>query len=70
MTEEVEKKLIEFITKNYNPKHGGKTEEWSFGNSTDVFSDGQEQGTASTLYDIAKIIGLEVEELAEQKFDY
>lgn len=58
-------KLIEYIKQNYNSTHGAKTEEWSQGNSSDVFNDGVDLGKAVTLKEIADLIGLEVEPLSE-----
>jgi hypothetical protein len=63
-------KLQEYIKKHYHAEHGAKTEMWSEGNATDVFNDGVDLGVAQTLFDIAAIIEMPVEDLAESDDDY
>lgn len=62
--------LKKYIVENYKAKDGARTQMWSEGNFDDVFIDGEARGEATTLSAIAKIIGLEVEPLEEQEFDY
>ena len=62
-------KVIEFVKENYKPQDGAKTSQWSDGNSDDVFSDGIDCGKAIVLYDIACLLGVEVEKLHEPKYD-
>lgn len=69
MESEIKTRLVQYIKSRYKPKNGAATELWSSGNDTDVFSDGMSRGEATTLYNIATIIGLEVEELAEPDYD-
>lgn len=55
--------LEKFILLNYRSKHGSLTPLHSEGNYDDVFDDGYKSGVATTLYDIAKIIGIQVREI-------
>ena len=57
--------LKQFIKENYKPADGAKTSQWSDGNSDDVFSDGIDCGRAIVLYNIACLLGIEVEELEQ-----
>ena len=66
ITEEQLKKLIAYIEKNYDASDGARSSLDSEGNSSDVFSDGIDYGKSDALYDVAIIIGLEVEELHEE----
>lgn len=64
-------KIVEaYVVQHYDAEDGGLTEETSSGNEMDIFNDGYACGVASTLYDIAKLLGLEVEELHEQVYDW
>ena len=60
--------IKQFIKENYKPADGARTSQWSDGNSDDVFSDGIDCGRASALYDIACLLGIEVEKLEEPEY--
>ena len=60
-------KLKKFIGENYKPENGAITEMWSEGNSTDVFNDGEKLGECWALYQVAKLIGLDVKKPEEQE---
>ena len=62
-------KLVEFIKENYKAKDGAITSQWSEGNSDDVFNDGIQCGKAIILYDIACLLGIEVEELHQPEIE-
>ena len=53
-------KIEAYIKKNYKPEVGEKTSLWSHGNSDDVFSDGWDQGECYALWEIGKMIGMEL----------
>lgn len=57
--------VIEMITKKYDPEYGAFTEERSSGNESDVFEDGRKSGYHQALYDIGKMLGLDLEEPEE-----
>lgn len=74
-TEEVvEENIIEKIKKvvreNYDSEKCGATSEWSDGNSDDVFSDGEDCGKSWLAYEIGQILGMELDEPAEQKYSW
>lgn len=62
-------KLKKLITEKYKKEHGAKTSMWSEGNGDDQFSDGVDNGYATALFEVAKVIGMEVEPLEEQSYD-
>ena len=61
--------LIKYIKENYNPRHCGFTSQRSFGNADDVFEDGVNCGTSSTLWEIGCMLGLELKTPEEQVWD-
>jgi len=69
MESKIAEQLKEYIIKSYDAHDGARTSMWSQGNGDDQFADGENRGTACTLYDIAKIIGLELPPLEVQSFD-
>ena len=64
--EEVKK----YINQCYKANKGSYTVERSEGNSDDVFSDGYDCGVATTLYNIGKMLEMDIEELEEPDYDY
>lgn len=62
-------KVIEFIKKNYEPKDGSLSPMSSRGNGDDVFYDGSSFGRAHVLYQIAKLLEIDVPEIAEQEVE-
>lgn len=69
MSQQLEK-IKELILKKYDADACGYTELRSEGNSTDVFQDGYDCGESSVLYEIGCILGLVLDEPAEQDYDY
>lgn len=61
MDEELKKKLIEFITCNYNPAECEYTSDRSSGNDVGVFDDGFCCGYSTALYDAACLLGVYLE---------
>ena len=58
-------KLKEVVRLNYSSEYCGATEEWSEGNSYDVFSDGEKSGRSWLAYEIGCLLNMELEN--EQK---
>jgi hypothetical protein len=56
----------EFIKSRYRVNHCSFTSERSQGNYDDVFEDGVNCGTAWTLYDIGKMLEMDLKEPEEQ----
>ena len=63
------KKIEEHLDKNYLPDDGGKTSQTSEGNGDDQFEDGFARGYAVALKEIADILEIKIEPLAEQDFN-
>jgi hypothetical protein len=59
--------IREYIAEFYDPEHGSNRSTDSEGNYGDVFSDGQKRGRCLALWDIAEILGLEVDPPQEQQ---
>jgi hypothetical protein len=68
MKDKIEK-VEEYIKNNYKARCCGYTMFRSEGNYDDVFNDRADYGEAWSLYDIAEILGMEVEEPEENKID-
>lgn len=62
-------KLVNFIKNNYKPSDGAKSPTWSIGNGDDQFYDGVDLGRAQAFHELASIMGIEVEPLAEQEYE-
>ena len=61
--------IEEYVLSNYYASDCGLTEECSMGNYTDVFNDGYSCGYAMALYEIGKLLGIELAEPHEQEYD-
>jgi hypothetical protein len=61
------KKVEKYIKNNYHAYRCGWTVSRSEGNYDDVFNDGMDCGKAWALYQIANILGIEVEEPEENE---
>lgn len=71
---EQEIKIIEDLKKlvdeNYDSEDCGLTEEYSSGNESDIFNDGERFGASWLAYQVGEIIGMELEEPKEQKYSW
>lgn len=65
---EIKERLTKWVHENYSPKKCGLNCLDSMGNYGDVFYDGIECGNAWAAYEVGQIIGLELEEPAEQTY--
>lgn len=68
MNEEIKNELINWVKSNYIPRQCGYTEMMSSGNESDVFDDGYYCGVSTSAYEIGCILGMELEEPAEQNY--
>lgn len=68
--ENVIEKIKELVNSNYDSEMCGATSEWSFGNSDDVFSDGESYGRSWLAYEIGCILNMELEEPQEPKYSW
>lgn len=62
-------KIEKHILQRYKHKMGSRTSQWSWGNYDDVFSDGEDRGECWSLYNIASIIGIDLQKPDEQEFE-
>lgn len=65
MNEEMMNRLVQWVKKYYDPAACAFTELRSFGNCSDVFSDGYECGISYDAYEIGCILGMDLEEPEE-----
>ena len=74
VVKEYDSKIIENIKnkvyENYDSEMCGATSEWSHGNSSDVFSDGEDRGRSLMAYEMGCILGMELEEPEEQEYSW
>ena len=70
MDEKILDKLKEIVQLNYNSRHCGATEEWSEGNSYDVFLDGEKYGRSWLAYEIGCLLEMELETPEEPKYSW
>ena len=61
-------KLKKLVLENYDSNYCGLTQEFSIGNYDDVFADGEDRGMSLVAYEVAKIIGMPVEEPLKQEW--
>ncbi|MCY9757691.1 hypothetical protein M5X00_26035 [Paenibacillus alvei] len=60
--------VIERIKRGYDPEVCGFTAERSRGNSNDVFEDGHDAGYSMALYEIGKMLGIDLPEPDEPEY--
>lgn len=68
--EEKIEKIKNIVSSGYQSHHCGWTEFRSEGNYSDVFSDGNDCGVSTVLYEIGCILEMELEEPEEQDYEY
>ncbi len=69
MDKKIEDKLKKWVEDTYNPIACGYTEFRSSGNESDIFNDGYFCGESEAAYTIGKILGMKLEEPAEQNYE-
>ena len=70
MDKKILDKLKEIVQLNYSSEYCGATEEWSEGNSHDVFSDGEKHGRSWLAYEIGCLLEMELETPEEPKYSW
>lgn len=69
MTEIIEK-LKEWVEENYSSYACSYTSEKSMGNYDDCFCDGVTCGTSFAAYEVGQILGMDLDELVEEDYEY
>lgn len=62
--------IIEKLKEWYSSYACSYTSEKSMGNYDDCFSDGVTYGTSFAAYEVGQILGMDLEELVEEDYEY